>query len=88
MIRINLLPARRPRIRPAATNEATRPMVMGLAGLAAVAVLVAALVDRPKRSRLGELSDANRQLQSQIQAKNKQLEGYPQLKKAAEEADD
>lgn len=86
MIKINLLP-RRARSRPMAADSATQPIVAGVIGLAAAAALVVVLVDRPKRSQLAELSEANAQLQRDIQAKTKQLEGYAALKKDAEEAD-
>ena len=88
MIKINLLPAKRPRIRSAGgDNEAMRPLLMGVGGLLAAAVLIGVLVDHPKRSRLSELDEANTQLKREIAQKNKQLEGYAQLKKEAEEAD-
>ena len=88
MIKINLLPTKRARIRPAAGDSATREIAIGAAGLAVAAVLLIVLVDRPKRSRLSELTEANQQLQNEIQSKNKQLDGYAQLKKEAEEADE
>ena len=89
MIKINLLPAKRARIRSAGgPNEATRPLMMGIGGLLAAAVLIGVLIDHPKRSKLSELAEANQQLKLEIQSKNKQLEGYTQLKKEAEEADE
>jgi Tfp pilus assembly protein PilN len=87
MIKINLLPQRRLKSRAAAPDESARPLAIGLIALAAAGVLVAVLVDRPKRARLAELAEANAQLQGDIQAKTRQLAGYAELKKAAEEAD-
>jgi len=86
MIKINLLPARRPKGRAAASDSSSRPLVLGVAGLAAAAVAVAVLVDRPKRAKLAELTEANAQLQTEIQAKNRQLVGFEELKKSTLEA--
>lgn len=87
MIKINLLPQRRVR-RAAAPDESARPLVLGIAALIAAGAAVAVLFDRPKRARLTELRDATAQLQAGIAAKNRQLVGYAELKKAAEEADE
>jgi Tfp pilus assembly protein PilN len=86
MIRINLLPQRR--IKRAAPEESARPLWIGIAALVAAGAAVAVLVDRPRRARLTELREANAQLQADIAAKNRQLVGYAELKKAAEEADE
>ncbi|HEY0482846.1 MAG TPA: PilN domain-containing protein [Kofleriaceae bacterium] len=86
MIKINLLPARRPKSRAAASDSDPRSLVLGIAGIAAAAVLVVVLVDRPRRAHLAELTDANAQLQRDIATKNRQLDGYAELKKADEEA--
>ncbi|TMQ09685.1 MAG: PilN domain-containing protein [Deltaproteobacteria bacterium] len=88
MIRINLLPQRRLRGRASASDASARPLLVGVIGLAAAAAAVVVLVDRPKRARLAELNEANAQLQSDIQAKKRQLVGYDELKKSAEEADE
>ena len=87
MIKINLLPHKRPKKR-AAAEGATQPLLFGVVALAIAGVAVAVLVDRPRRARLAELSEANQQLQNEIQSKNKQLVGYAELKKAADEADE
>jgi Tfp pilus assembly protein PilN len=86
MIKINLLPQRR--VKRAAAEESARPLVIGVAALLAGAAAVAVVVDRPRRARLAELREANAQLQADIAAKNRQLVGYTELKKAAEEADE
>ena len=87
MIKINLLPQKRPKKRVAAEG-ATQPLLFGIAALVLAGVAVAMLVDRPHRARLAELDEANQQLQNEIQSKNKQLVGYAELKKAADEADE
>lgn len=88
MIKINLLPQRRPKGRATAQAESARPLVIGVLALVAAAALVAVFVDRPRRARLAELTEANAQLQRDIQARTRQLAGYAELKKAAEEADE
>ena len=88
MIKINLLPQRRQKSRAAAPDESPRPLIIGILCLLGAGVLVGVLVDRPKRAKLAELTSANAQLQADINAKNQQLAGYAELKKAAEEADE
>jgi Tfp pilus assembly protein PilN len=88
MIKINLLPQRRARAARIASDSATRPLAFGIGGLAIAGLLVFVALDRPKRSQLSELAESNRQLQNEIQQKTRQLEGYTQLKKEAEEADE
>ena len=89
MIKINLLPQKRAKKRgvgAAAREPGTKDIVFGLVGLVIAAVAVFAIVDAPRRSRLSEYRDSNDQLQQEISAKNKQLVGYPELKKADDEA--
>ncbi len=89
MIKINLLSQKRSkRAVAAATREpGAKDILLGVIGLAVVAVAVFALVDAPHRSRLASLRDSNDQLQQEINAKNVQLKGFAELKKAADEAD-
>ena len=87
MIKINLLPQRRVK-RSAAADESARPLVIGIVALVAAGAAVAVLVDRPRRARLTELRAANDQLQADIATKNRQLAGYAELKKSAEEAEE
>src|SRR5882672_4159613 len=87
MIKINLLPQRRVK-RSAATDESARPLVIGIAALVAAGAAVSVLVDRPRRARLTEVRAANDQLQADIATKNRQLAGYAELKKSAEEAEE
>jgi Tfp pilus assembly protein PilN len=62
--------------------------MLGAIGLGVLAAVVALLVDMPRRVKLAELTTENRDLQKTIQARTKQLEGYAELKKAADEADE
>jgi len=87
MIKINLLPQRRVK-RAAASDESARPLVIGIAALVAAGAAVAVVVDRPRRARLTELREASARLQTDIAAKNRQLVGYTELKKADEEAEE
>jgi len=89
MIKINLLPqkrAKRSLVASAGDVAGGRELAIGLAALAAAAVLVFVAVDMPKRSHLHDLQDSNADLQKDIQGKQKQLVGYPELQKAIDEA--
>jgi len=63
-------------------------VVIGLAALAGAAAVVFLAVDQPKRSKLSDIREANRNLDVEIAAKNKQLTGYDALKKAADDAEE
>lgn len=87
MIRINLLPQKRPKRRAVGGDASSQQFMLGVIALAVAAAAIVLLVDRPRRARLTELSEANRQLQGEIASKNKQLEGYAELKTAHDAAD-
>jgi len=86
MIKINLLPQKRPRGRAASSEPGNKHILFGVIGLAAAGVAVVLLVDRPKRGKLNELEAANEQLEVDIRSKTRQLQGYDALKKSADEA--
>ncbi len=90
MIRVNLLPQRKAKGGFARTSSAGTPSgkqaIIGVVALGVAAAGVFLVLDMPKRQRLSELNEANQQLQQQINEKNKALQGYPELKKAEEEA--
>jgi len=90
MIKINLLPQKRAKRSLAAVGGEgpSRELYLGLGAIAAAAVLVFLAVDMPKRSRLHELEDSSAEIQKDIQAKKKQLVGFDDLQKAADEATD
>jgi hypothetical protein len=91
MIKINLLPQKRAKMRGAAAaarEPGTKDIVVGVVALAIAAIAMFAIVDAPKRSELSSLRSANEQLDQEIAAKNKQLVGYAELQKAANEADE
>jgi type IV pilus assembly protein PilN len=87
MIRINLLPARRAK-RVAAREPGSKDIVIGLVALAGAAAVVFLAVDQPKRSKLADLREANANLDTEIANKQKQLEGFDNLKKAADDAEE
>src|SRR5262245_25065736 len=89
MIKINLLPQKRPR-RQAGTRApepGSNQLVFGLVALAAAGAGVFFVIDKPKRDRLHELEEQNEKLTGVIADKNKQLAGYPEMKKAKTEAE-
>jgi len=87
MIKINLLPQKRAkRSLQVGGESASRELLIGVGALAGVALVVFLVADQPKRSRINELAASNAQLQQDIQAKQKQLVGYADLQKAADEA--
>lgn len=86
MIRINLLPQKRTKRVSASDEGAAREMAIGIGALVAAAGLVFFLLDRPKRSKITDLRDSSAQLQQEMAAKKNQLAGFPELKKAADEA--
>ena len=87
MIKINLLPQKRAKRSLAVSSDAGgREFLIGMGALAGLALAVFLVFDQPKRSRINELAASNAQLQGDIQAKQKQLVGYAELQKAADEA--
>jgi len=88
MIKINLLPQRRAKMRVAVSDASSKPLLAGVIGLGVAAAAVALVVDLPKRSTLADLIRSNRELETDIQAKTTQLAGYLDLKKTADEVDE
>lgn len=84
MIKINLLPARKPKRQ---SDPAVRPLVIGVVGLLVATGLVLVLVDRPRRSELDQLDRDNTDLQQEIAGKRDKLKGYPELLAAEAEAE-
>jgi Tfp pilus assembly protein PilN len=91
MIKINLLPQKRTKraaFGGGGGDEASiKEIVIGAGAIAAAALLVFILVDQPKRSKLSDLRESNAQLDQAIAEKNKELQGYAEMKKAADDAD-
>lgn len=83
MIKVNLLPQRKPK---RVAEPGSREMVMGVGALAAAALGVFFIVDRPRRSHLGDEREAITVLDQEIAGKNAKLKGYVEMKQAAADA--
>lgn len=88
MIKINLLPQKRAKLRGASQPSAggQKEMAIGIGSIVAAAALVFFVLDHPRRSELSDVKTSNDQLQQEISAKNAQLDGFAELNKAATEA--
>ncbi len=87
MIKINLLPHKRAKLRSSAPSAGgQKEMAIGIASLVGAAALVFFVLDQPKRSKIHELRAAADQLQQEINAKSAQLKGFAELNQAATEA--
>jgi len=87
MIKINLLPQKRAKLRASQQSEGgQREMAIGLASLVGAGALVFFVLDQPKRSKLHDIRESNAQLQVEINAKNKDLDGFAAMNKAATES--
>jgi Tfp pilus assembly protein PilN len=88
MIKINLLPQKRAKLRGASqpSEGGQKEMAIGIGSLVAAAALVFFVLDHPRRSELTDVKASNDQLQQEITAKNAQLAGFAELNKAATEA--
>jgi Tfp pilus assembly protein PilN len=84
MIKINLLPARKPR---RTAEPGASALYIGLGAFGAAALAVFFLVDRPMRAERETLDEANARLNTEIATKSAQLKGYAELQKSIEEAD-
>ena len=98
MIKINLLPQKRGKVRAGAGSrtgvgstgvsaDGSRQFAIGLGAVAASALLVFLVFDRPKRKHIADLEASKSQIQSQINEKKKQLTGYEEMKKAKVDAE-
>jgi hypothetical protein len=85
MIKINLLPQKRGKLRASSGEPGARDMVLGIGAILVAAAAVFLFVDQPKRSHVSEIQETNRQ---QIAQKRQKLDGYEGLKKAADDAND
>jgi Tfp pilus assembly protein PilN len=88
MIKVNLLPQKRAKRGAGAPAGSNRDFVIGCAATAGVLAVVFFATYMPKRSKLSDLRKSNADLQQEINAKKKDTEGYAELKKSADEADE
>jgi Tfp pilus assembly protein PilN len=93
MIKINLLPQKRAKLRaaagtPSATADlGTKQFGLGMGALAVAAVVVFFVVDKPRRDKIKNYEHAMSELNVQIAEKKKQLVGYEEMKKAKTDAE-
>jgi Tfp pilus assembly protein PilN len=80
MIKVNLLPARKPK---RAADPGSQHVLLGVGAIGVAGLAVFLLVDHPRRSQLSEIQAQNTDLQKEIADKKKQLVGYDKLKAAA-----
>ena len=89
MIKINLLPQKRAKLRVSSGEPGGRELAIGIAAIVGLAAVVFFALDQPKRSKLSSLRDANAELTKQIASKtNNELNGCDKLKKAKTELDE
>jgi Tfp pilus assembly protein PilN len=93
MIKINLLPQKRAKTRAAARTPnasadlGTKQFALGMGALAASALVVFFVVDKPRRDRVKNFQNSMGELQVQINEKKRQLVGYEEMKKAKADAE-
>lgn len=87
MIKVNLLPQKRAK-RVQVREPGSKDIVVGVAALAGAAAVVFLAVHQPKKSQLEDIRAANAALDGEIAAKQRQLKGYDELKKAADDAEE
>lgn len=93
MIKINLLPQKRAKIRAAAGTPSasadlgTKQFALGMGAVAAAALVVFFVVDKPRRDKIKNYQQSMGELKVQIAEKNKQLIGYEEMKKAKLDAE-
>lgn len=95
MIKINLLPQKRAKLRSVAaggraggaSDAGAKQFAIGIGGLLAAAALVFVLVDMPRRDRIRTLEAAKVDLNKQVAEKRTKLAGYEDMKKAKADAE-
>lgn len=89
MIKINLLPQKRAKIRKSSSGEsaAQQQLALGIAAVVGAGVAVYLLVDMPRRARIEELQEQQEQVNGEIASLREQLTGYDELKAAKVQAE-
>ena len=93
MIKINLLPQKRAKLRAvasaggSASDAGMKQFAIGVGGLLAAAALVFVLVDMPRRDKIRTLEAGKSDLNKQIAQKRTKLAGYEEMKKAKADAE-
>jgi Tfp pilus assembly protein PilN len=90
MIKINLLPQKRPRRqvgrRGAVGDPSTKQLLYGVASLVAAALAVVFLLDLPMRSRVAKYERDAEALRAEITKQNEDLTGFAEMQKAQVDA--
>src|SRR5687768_11644463 len=86
MIKINLLPQKRTKLRSTPSDPSAKHIGIGVAALVAAGAAVFLLVDQPKRRELADLEAQNADLRKSIAMQKKELDGYEAMLKANTEA--
>lgn len=90
MIRINLLPQRRPKrvgVRRAASDPSAKHILYGVVALVTAGLAVVFLVDRPLREDLERYRTDEQALRDDLKLKGVQLVGYAEMQKAQADAE-
>jgi Tfp pilus assembly protein PilN len=89
MIKINLLPQKRAKRQagpPSVGDSGAKHLLLGIGGLVGAAVLVLVALDMPLRNEKGDLDESTAKLANANKDKEKELVGYPEMKKAEADA--
>jgi len=84
MIKINLLPQRKPKRQ---SSPAERDVALGLVALAAAGLALFFGLHKPKSDRLDHLRAANADFESSLEARKRKIKDLPALRAAVEEAE-
>ncbi|HWU90516.1 MAG TPA: PilN domain-containing protein [Kofleriaceae bacterium] len=90
MIRINLLPHKRPKLAAGlrvGSDPSARPILYGVIALVAAGLAVVFLVDRPLRQDLERYRSEEKTLREDLRRKGVQLVGYAEMQKAQVDAE-
>ncbi|MEZ4362851.1 MAG: PilN domain-containing protein [Kofleriaceae bacterium] len=83
MIKINLVPQRKVK---RVAEPGIKDVWIGVAAVLAVVAATVFLIDLPKRKELGQLREANRVMQREVNVLKENVKGYEELKKSSEAA--
>jgi Tfp pilus assembly protein PilN len=86
MIRINLLPQKRAKLRSTSSDPSSKHIFVGVGALVALGAATFLLADQPLRSELSTLKEQNEELRASIARQKKDLDGYQKLLAAKTDA--
>lgn len=88
MVRVNLLPEKRPTARRLTTTEPTQLWLMGVLASFVATILVCLFVQKIKQDQLRDILAENGRIQAQIDAIKKQTANHPEIKAKLKELRD